>query len=131
MKLFNIAASIVSSVIVLPALIFNRDKIFCKASKDSYCTTDFTYEKDKKPSFNIAIIGSGIGGSSSAYFARKLFGSRANIDVYEASDRIGGRLGVVEIAGRFYESGGSVIHPKNLYMSSFVRELGMFVTRDI
>lgn len=125
MNLLNIAASVLSSVILFPALILNRNKILCNASQDeSYCTSEVVYEKDKKHSIKIAVIGSGIGGSASAYFARKLFGSKANIDVYEASDQVGGRLGVVEVAGRFYESGGSIIHPKNLYMSTFVKELG-------
>ena len=112
MRLLNVVVSIVSGILLLPALAFNRNRILCKA------------EEEEKASINIAIIGSGIGGSASAYFARKLFGPRAIIDVYEASDHVGGRLGVVEIAGRLYEAGGSVIHPKNMYMQYFVREFG-------
>ena len=73
---------------------------------------------------NIAIVGAGIGGSSCSYFIRELFGAEANIDVFEASNRIGGRLHTVEIAGKKFESGGSIIHPKNKYMGNFVKKLG-------
>ena len=80
-------------------------------------------ESDSK-AVNIAIVGAGIGGSSCSYFIRELFGVQANIDVFEASNRIGGRLDTVEIAGKKFESGGSIIHPKNKYMGDFVEKLG-------
>lgn len=81
-------------------------------------------EPDSK-AVNIAIVGAGIGGSSCSYFIRELFGAQANIDVFEASNRIGGRLHTVEIAGKKFESGGSIIHPKNKYMGDFVEKLGL------
>lgn len=79
-------------------------------------------ERSSKP--KIAIIGAGIGGSSSSHFIRELFGPQATIDVFEASDRIGGRLNTVEVAGKRFESGGSIIHPDNKYMGDFVKQLG-------
>lgn len=46
------------------------------------------------------------------------------IDVFEKGE-VGGRLATVNIQGREYEAGGSVIHPLNLHMKRFVKDLGM------
>lgn len=73
---------------------------------------------------HIAIVGGGIGGTSTAYFMREVFGSGAVIDLYE-KHIIGGRLATVTINGREYESGGSVVHPNNLYMVNFTNILGL------
>ncbi|XP_069754924.1 prenylcysteine oxidase-like [Narcine bancroftii] len=72
----------------------------------------------------IAIIGAGIGGSSTAYFLRQKFGHNVGIDVYEKGT-IGGRLATVTVNGQEYEIGGSVIHPLNLHMQEFVKQLGL------
>lgn len=101
-----------TSILLIPALFLDRQR----------CTVSAA-EKNAKP--NIAIIGAGIGGSSAAHFIRQLFGPEATIDVYEASDRIGGRLSTVEIAGKRFESGGSIIHKSNKYMADFVEYLGL------
>ena len=81
-------------------------------------------------SFSLAIIGAGIGGSSSAHFLRNKFGETVEegeedveISVFE-SGIVGGRLATVEIGGHTYEAGGSVIHPANVEMISLVKELG-------
>ncbi|KAK8734428.1 hypothetical protein OTU49_017448, partial [Cherax quadricarinatus] len=74
----------------------------------------------------IAIIGGGIGGTSTAYFLKELFGDNASIDVYE-SEKIGGRLATIPIAGDDYEVGGTVIHPKNQYMMDFVSKFGFIL----
>jgi len=72
----------------------------------------------------IAIIGAGIGGSATSYFAREQFGEGAEIVVYEKNfDRIGGRLSTVEIDKENYECGGSVIHSRNRYMVDFAKKL--------
>ncbi|XP_064634573.1 prenylcysteine oxidase 1-like [Lineus longissimus] len=73
---------------------------------------------------NIAIIGAGIGGTSSAYHLRQLFGDNAKIDVYEPG-HVGGRIKAVQVDGRFYEAGASIIHPKNQYMVNFTKMLGL------
>ncbi|XP_023708450.1 prenylcysteine oxidase 1 isoform X2 [Cryptotermes secundus] len=71
------------------------------------------------------VVGGGIGGTSASYFLRELFGPHgAFIDLYEAN-KIGGRLSVVEVDGRDYEMGGSVIHPQNKYMVDFLKLLGL------
>ena len=103
-----------TSILLLPALLLKKQTFYCKANENGP---------------RIAIVGSGIGGSSAAYFARHMFGSRASIDVFEKTNRVGGRLATVEIEGQFYEAGGSIIHPDNKYMSSFVKDLGKSRTR--
>ncbi|CAH1259366.1 PCYOX1L [Branchiostoma lanceolatum] len=73
---------------------------------------------------DIAVIGAGIGGASSAYYLRKLFGSDVSIDMYEPHS-VGGRLATAKIDDKEFESGGSIIHPKNHYMVKFAEELGL------
>ena len=36
----------------------------------------------------------------------------------------------MELGGRFYESGGAVIHPRNQYMSNLTKTLGLRVAED-
>ena len=101
-----------TSILFIPALFLTRHRAVSAA------------QQTKNP--NIAVIGAGIGGSSCSHFIRELFGSQATIDVFEASDRIGGRLATVKIAGKTFESGGSIIHRDNKYMVDFVKYLGKF-----
>ncbi|XP_032672865.1 prenylcysteine oxidase-like isoform X2 [Odontomachus brunneus] len=52
------------------------------------------------------------------------------IDLYEAR-HVGGRLATVTIGNNTYEAGGSIIHPRNMYMQKFVKLLGLdHVTSD-
>ncbi|XP_056427431.1 prenylcysteine oxidase 1-like [Hyla sarda] len=78
----------------------------------------------RNPPNRIAVVGAGIGGTSAAYFLRQKFGQHVQIDIFENGE-IGGRLSVIEINGNHYEAGGSVIHPLNLHMKSFIQELGL------
>ncbi|XP_064601062.1 prenylcysteine oxidase 1-like [Liolophura sinensis] len=79
-------------------------------------------EDDNLP--EIAIIGGGIGGTTTAYYLRKLFGNKASIDLFEAK-QIGGRVSTVVVNGREYESGASIIHPRNQYMVNFTKLFGL------
>ncbi|XP_078421349.1 prenylcysteine oxidase 1-like [Cetorhinus maximus] len=79
---------------------------------------------DRAPPQSIAVIGAGIGGSSSAYFLRQHFGRGVRIDVFE-SETVGGRLATASINGQDYETGGSTIHPFNLHMKKFAQMLGL------
>ncbi|XP_053574137.1 prenylcysteine oxidase 1 [Bombina bombina] len=81
-------------------------------------------EELRHPPSRIAIVGAGIGGSSAAYFMRQKYGKHVQIDLFE-KEEVGGRLATVEIEGSQYEAGGSVIHPLNLHMKTFVKELGL------
>jgi prenylcysteine oxidase/farnesylcysteine lyase len=73
----------------------------------------------------IGIIGGGIGGTGSAYFLKQLLHEEdeISVDIFEPR-HIGGRLRVINVGGREYEAGGSIIHPRNKYMQRFVKELG-------
>ncbi|CAL4249217.1 unnamed protein product, partial [Meganyctiphanes norvegica] len=71
-----------------------------------------------------AVIGGGIGGTSAAYFLHDLFGDNLLLDIYEPGP-IGGRLATVPIGEKYYEVGGAIIHPKNMYMVNFVKQLGL------
>ena len=71
----------------------------------------------------LAIIGAGIGGTSSAHFIRKKFGPSCDITIYE-SGHIGGRLATTVMAGKEYEVGGSIIHSANKLMTEFLEETG-------
>lgn len=46
------------------------------------------------------------------------------IDLFERGE-VGGRLATMTLQGQEYEAGGSVIHPLNLHMKRFVKDLGM------
>lgn len=72
-----------------------------------------------------AIIGGGIGGASASHFLTELLNGILDIDLYEAKT-IGGRLATIEIDRDEVEAGGSIIHPKNMYMQRFVTLLGKY-----
>ncbi|XP_062995519.1 prenylcysteine oxidase 1 [Elgaria multicarinata webbii] len=78
----------------------------------------------RRPPARIGVIGAGIGGTSVAYFLRQKFGKDVRIDVFERGE-VGGRLASINLEGKYYEAGGSVIHPLNLHMKHFVKELGL------
>ncbi|NWT16772.1 PCYOX oxidase, partial [Vireo altiloquus] len=71
-----------------------------------------------------AVVGGGIGGSASAYFLRQKFGRNVQLHVLEKAE-VGGRLHTLDVEGAAYEAGGCVIHPLNLHMKHFVKELGL------
>ena len=74
----------------------------------------------------IAVIGGGIGGTSLSHFLKKSI-PEASVHLYEKGE-VGGRLKTIDIAGRNYECGGSIIHPKNLLMKNLVEEMGLSPT---
>ncbi|KAG8044038.1 hypothetical protein GUJ93_ZPchr0458g22440 [Zizania palustris] len=82
---------------------------------------------------DICIVGSGISGSSTAFFlanytsdlATALSGGR--LRVFERRAKVGGRLATVTIAGDQFEAGGSIIHPRNLHVRCFADLLGLAV----
>ncbi|EPY74866.1 prenylcysteine oxidase precursor [Camelus ferus] len=71
-----------------------------------------------------SIIGAGIGGTSAAYCLRQKFGEHVKIHVIEKGE-VGGRLATLTMQGHEYEAGGSIIHPLNLHMKRFVKDLGL------
>jgi len=81
-----------------------------------------TSEAASKP--RIAVIGGGVGGTTASLFLREELGDDVEITLYE-DNRIGGRLDTVEMGGRVYEAGGSVIHPRNMYAANLTQFLGL------
>eukprot|EP01132_Coremiostelium_polycephalum_P004874 gene4874-6080_t len=77
--------------------------------------------------FRIGIIGSGIGGSSCAYYINKILGPNhfAKITVFEKQSTVGGRAKCSTVDDGIVELGGSVIHPLNHNINNFVRELNL------
>jgi prenylcysteine oxidase/farnesylcysteine lyase len=78
----------------------------------------------------IAIIGGGISGCSCAFFLRQLFENQIDVTVFEKTNQIGGRLRTIEYNDRKYELGGSILHPSNLYMKSFLKICDLEKTGD-
>ncbi|XP_043844287.1 prenylcysteine oxidase 1 [Dromiciops gliroides] len=78
----------------------------------------------RAPPEKIAVIGGGIGGTSASYYLRQKFGKEVKIHVFERR-KVGGRLATLNVEGQDYEAGGSVIHPLNLHMKRFVKELDL------
>ncbi len=75
----------------------------------------------------LAIIGSGIAGSTSAYFSRKQIPDLEKITIYEKSERFGGRLHFIKIDSIINEIGATFFHTINLNMQFFVNEFGLEV----
>lgn len=69
---------------------------------------------------NIAIVGAGIAGCSTAWFLRQALGDGATLSVYERDSIPGGRLATIEVGDTPVEAGGTIIHETNRYMADFV-----------
>jgi len=85
-------------------------------------TSDSSTTKTSRP--RIIIVGSGIGGTSAAYFLKRSL-PHADITIVEASGQVGGRLATVAVDGREYEVGGSIIHAANHYMVEYLDICGL------
>ena len=81
-------------------------------------------------SINLAIIGAGVGGTSTAYFLSELLDKKASdlfnyeIDVFEQSNKVGGRVATIRFDDKEYEAGGSIIHERNRYATEFLYRFG-------
>lgn len=80
-------------------------------------------------SSDVCIVGSGIAGSSLAYFLREYSDPSLfrNIRIFERNDVVGGRMATVSIAGETFEAGASILHPKNYYVLNFTKMLNLEV----
>ncbi len=76
----------------------------------------------------VAIVGAGIGGTTSAYYLRKLLTDtydmeeiNLNVTIFERGS-VGGRAIDVDIAGHTYEPGPYIVHPRNKIINDFLHE---------
>eukprot|EP00051_Salpingoeca_urceolata_P007253 m.95967 g.95967 ORF g.95967 m.95967 type:complete len:517 (-) comp15175_c0_seq1:1361-2911(-) len=88
-------------------------------------TTTMAETASTTPPFRVAVVGAGIGGAATAWFAREELPEGATIDVYERDQRVGGRAESIELEGEVHEAGGSVVHVKNEYMVAFAKALNL------
>jgi len=80
---------------------------------------------DAASSLRVVVVGAGLSGLTCAY---RLAQAGAEVTVYEASDRIGGRTRTVRgffADGRSAESGGESVNSDHDSMRSLLRELGL------
>jgi prenylcysteine oxidase/farnesylcysteine lyase len=73
----------------------------------------------------VAIIGSGIGGCSTAHFLKELITGSIDITIFESNNRIGGRLLFRKIKPVVVELGGTFFHSMNLNMLDFVEKFSL------
>uniref|UniRef100_A0A8D0WMU6 Prenylcysteine oxidase 1 n=1 Tax=Sus scrofa TaxID=9823 RepID=A0A8D0WMU6_PIG len=101
-----------------------KSKLQLPATATATAWPDLSHICDVQHSSEQPVIGAGIGGTSAAYYLRQKFGKDVKIDVFEKGE-VGGRLATLTMQGQEYESGGSIIHPLNLHMKRFVKDLGL------
>lgn len=74
----------------------------------------------------VCIVGSGISGSSAAHFLRTHSREELEIEIYEKSSVVGGRMAMVDLGGGDkFEAGASILHPKNHHTARFTELLGL------
>lgn len=73
----------------------------------------------------VGIVGGGVSGLTVAYRLRRLLGPLAEISVIEQSDRLGGKLRTVELAGASYDIGAEAYLTRRAEVTNLVGELGM------
>jgi len=49
------------------------------------------------------------------------------IDIYEKSNKIGGRVATIRFEDKDYEAGGSIIHERNRYAAQLLKKFGNFL----
>lgn len=97
--------------------------------------TNESNDSNSKPSYKIAIIGGGVGGTSTAYFLQELLAKYEEmidyeIDIFEQSNKIGGRVATIQFDEFDYEAGGSILHERNHYAATFRDLFGLNVRND-
>lgn len=68
------------------------------------------------------VVGGGLAGLTAAHFLEK---AGADVEVFEAGDRVGGRVGTVRVEGGFIDVGAQFIHSNYDVTLSLISELGL------
>lgn len=74
---------------------------------------------------HVAVVGGGISGLAAAHRLRCLLGPHATITVIEQSDRLGGKLRTVELAGRSFDVGAEAFLHRRPEAAELIIELGL------
>jgi oxygen-dependent protoporphyrinogen oxidase len=74
---------------------------------------------------HVAVVGGGISGLTAAHRLRAELGPDATITVIEVTDRLGGKLRTVELAGHRYDVGAEAFLARRPEVTALVEELGM------
>ncbi len=70
----------------------------------------------------VIVAGAGLAGLTAAHFLTK---GGAEVEIFEAGDRVGGRVGTVQVEGGFIDIGAQFIHSNYDVVLSLIRELGL------
>jgi oxygen-dependent protoporphyrinogen oxidase len=73
----------------------------------------------------VAVVGGGLSGLTAAYRLRQALGRDASITVLEQSDRAGGKLRTVDLAGHHYDVGAEAYLARRPELTALVDELGL------
>lgn len=73
----------------------------------------------------IAVVGGGISGLAAAYRLRRLLGPDASITLIEQSDRLGGKLRTVSLAGVRYDVGAEAFLNRRPEAVALINEVGL------
>jgi oxygen-dependent protoporphyrinogen oxidase len=73
----------------------------------------------------VAVVGGGISGLAAAYRLRRLLGPSASITLIEASDRLGGKLRTVSLAGVPYDVGAEAFLNRRPEAVALIDEVGL------
>uniref|UniRef100_A0A7S3K3V0 Prenylcysteine lyase domain-containing protein n=1 Tax=Aureoumbra lagunensis TaxID=44058 RepID=A0A7S3K3V0_9STRA len=80
---------------------------------------------EAKRKASVAIVGSGLGGASTAYWLQQEFKEAIDITVFERENRVGGRMEHMMIGNNTYELGAAIYVSGNKYVSEFVELMGL------
>lgn len=75
----------------------------------------------------IAVLGGGVSGLSCCYFLKKIFGSQAELKLFEAEARVGGWVQTIELGGSLCELGARSLRTKGSGVKTLelIEELGL------
>ncbi|WP_033291606.1 protoporphyrinogen oxidase [Amycolatopsis jejuensis] len=73
----------------------------------------------------VAVVGGGISGLTTAYRLRRLLGDRVEITVFESTPAIGGKLRTAEVGGVGYDVGAEAFLARRPEMLDLVAEVGL------
>jgi oxygen-dependent protoporphyrinogen oxidase len=74
---------------------------------------------------HVAVVGGGISGLAGAYRLRQLLGPDARITLIESTDRLGGKLRTIDLAGSRYDVGAEAFLSRRPQATALLTEVGL------